>query len=82
MKLSDTKTKITNLNHVKDKVLFLGTHINRAKHTKYVHINIEGNNILKRNPRRLRLQVPMKRIKEKLAEAGFIKAGQAHPKFV
>lgn len=82
LKLSESKTKITNLNHNKNKVLFLGTHINRAKHTKYVHINMNGNNILKRNPKRLRFQVPMTRIEAKLTEAGFIKGGKSHPKFV
>jgi retron-type reverse transcriptase len=76
LKLSESKTKTTNVNV--SKVLFLGTTITRAKHTKYSRIGT----ILKRNPRRLRMEAPLIRVKAKLKEAGFIKKGKSYPKFV
>lgn len=100
LNLSESKTKITNIND--DKVLFLGTTINRSKHTKYVktkmikklgsktnetdHKETEEEKdkglALKRNPRRLRMEAPLLRIKAKLREAGFMKENKSYPKFV
>lgn len=83
------KTKITNIN--KEKALFLGTHITRAGHTTRVKIQMKhpGDScsdnaaaVQKPNPRRLRLTAPLPRIRKKLAEAGFMRKNQAHPKFV
>lgn len=76
--LNETKTKITNIN--KSKALFLGTNITRAKHRKFTRIKLKS--ALKRNPLRLRFEAPMKRIKSKLTDAGFLKNGKSYPRFI
>jgi group II intron reverse transcriptase/maturase len=76
--LSVTKTKITNIS--KSEVLFLGTKIYRAKHTKYVRI--QQSSSIRRNSRRLRLDAPIIKILSKLHNADFMKKGRSHPKFV
>jgi len=78
LKLSDSKTKITNLNT--SKVLFLGTFISRAR--KYSFSIIKGSNILKRNSRKLRLEAPLLRIKQKLHATNFMKGNKPYPKFI
>lgn len=74
--LSESKTKITNLND--SKFLFLGTDILIARQTTFSR----QLGILQRNPRKLRLQAPIQRILAKLREAGFTKDGDSYPKFV
>lgn len=76
--LSETKTKITNI--TKSEVMFLGTKIYRAKHTKFVRI--QRTSSIRRNARRLRLDAPIVKILSKLHEADFMKKGRSHPKFV
>nr|YP_010555452.1 group II intron reverse transcriptase/maturase [Ramaria cf. rubripermanens]UYR22200.1 group II intron reverse transcriptase/maturase [Ramaria cf. rubripermanens] len=76
--LSETKTKITNIN--KSEVMFLGTKIYRAKHTKFVRI--QRTSSVRRNSRRLRLDAPIIKILSKLHEADFMKKGRSHPKFI
>lgn len=75
--ISDTKTKITNLNT--DKALFLGVNIFRSKTEKE---GIGLNMHLKRANKQLRFVAPLDRIKMKLKEAGFIKQGISHQKYV
>lgn len=76
--LSDSKTKVTNLNT--SKVLFLGTEITRARLHSIVRINRLG--ILKRNSRQLRLTAPLRRIVSQLHMANFMKDNISHPKFI
>lgn len=77
LKVSETKTKITNINS--SKALFLGTLISRSHHTKYF---VNYRNVSQRGSLKLRLEVPIDRIKSKLTEAGFLKSGKSHPRFV
>lgn len=76
--LSDSKTRITNLN-IED-VLFLGTIIRRA--SKYSFSKPKHNNILRRNSKNIRLEAPISRIVKKLHNADFMKNNIASPKFV
>ena len=76
--LSDSKTKVTNLNI--DKVLFLGTEITRARKHSFVRVNKVG--ILKKNSRQLRLMAPLERIVSRLHMASFMKNNISYPKFV
>jgi group II intron reverse transcriptase/maturase len=76
--LSESKTKITNIS--KSEVIFLGTKIYRAKHTKFVRIARTSS--IKRNPRRLRLDAPINKILSKLHNADFMRNSKSHPKFV
>jgi len=76
--LSETKTKITNLNT--DKVLFLGTIIKRAN--EYSYSRSSHNNILKRNSKKIRMEAPIDRIVKKLHDADFMKNSKSCPKFV
>lgn len=78
LNLSETKTRITNLND--SKVLFLGTEILRARKTTF-HRN-KLSNILRRNPRKLRLQAPINRIRTKLHVANLMKDNNSYPKYV
>lgn len=76
--LSESKTKITNLNT--DEVLFLGTIIKRARMFSYsrpIH-----NNILRRNSKKLRMEAPINKIVKKLHDADFMKDNESNPKFV
>lgn len=65
--VSEEKTKITNT--YKDKVLFLGTNIRHALKYGYYKTK-EG--ITKRALRQLLLTAPMKRIRKKFTEAGYL----------
>jgi hypothetical protein len=76
--LSDTKTKITNLNS--SEAVFLGTIIKRAR--KYSYSRPSHNLILRRNSRKLRLEAPITRIIKKLHHANFMKNNKSSPKFV
>lgn len=76
--LSDTKTKITNINS--SHALFLGTNIKRA--SEYSFTRTSHNNILKRNAKNIRMEAPISRILKKLEDAGFIKSNIPHPKTV
>lgn len=78
LQLSESKTKITNVNS--QKATFLGTEIMRAQ--QYTYSRTSHNNYLRRNSRKLRLLAPMNRIERKLTEANFIREGLPHPKFV
>ena len=80
LRVSDEETRVTNLS--KDKVLFLGTQIFRARHHKFHDFRGKGVLSLRRSVRRLRFHVPMDRIKKKLNVAGFLRGGESHPKFV
>lgn len=79
MSLSESKTKITNINN--SEIIFLGTKIYRAKHTKFVRIQ-RSSSFIRRNARRLRLDAPIIKILSKLHEADFMYKGRSHPKFV
>jgi hypothetical protein len=78
LELSPKKTKITNINS--EKATFLGTDIIRAK--EYTYARPSNNHHLKRNSRKLRFLAPIDRIEKRLKEAGFMKKGNSHPKFV
>jgi len=75
--VSENKTKITNINS--SKALFLGTLISRSHHTKYF---INYRNISQRGSLKLRLEVPINRVLDKLTNVGFIKSGKSHPRFI
>ena len=75
--LSDSKTKVTNLNT--SKVLFLGTEITRAREYTFVRVN---KGVLKRNAKKLRLMAPLKRIVSRLHMANFMKDNISYPKFI
>lgn len=76
--LSDTKTKVTNINT--SRALFLGTNIKRA--SKYSFSRASHNGILKRNAKNIRMEAPIERIISKLEDAGFIKQNSPNPKTV
>jgi group II intron reverse transcriptase/maturase len=76
--LSESKTKITNLNI--SEALFLGTIIKRAR--RFSFSRPSHNHILRRNSKKLRLEAPIKRIIKKLHEADFMKNNDSCPKFV
>jgi len=78
LKLSDTKTKITNINT--DEALFLGTLVKRAR--EYSYSRPSHNNMLRRNSKKLRLEAPISRILKKLREADFMNGEKARPKLV
>lgn len=71
LKVSETKTKITNLNE--NRAVFLNVNIFRSHHTKF------SNN--QRLLKKLRLTAPINKIREKLEKAGFMKGGKTYPKF-
>lgn len=71
-----TKTKITNLNT--DRVKFLGIEIFRTRHTKFRSVR----NVITRQGRDLRTEVPTRDIAKKLARASFLKKGKPYPKFI
>lgn len=73
--LSESKTKITNLN--KSKVSFLGTNIFRARSTTFARVKVGNVNILRRNSRKLRLEAPMNAIISKLHEANFMRSNES-----
>jgi hypothetical protein len=76
LNLSETKTLITNAD--KERALFLGTRIGRAKHQTIRHTH----GFPSRNSREIRLEAPMDRVLKKLATAGFLKGNHPIPKFV
>jgi hypothetical protein len=76
--LSESKTKITNLNN--SKALFLGTIIKRAR--EYSYARTSHNNVLKRNSKKLRLEAPIQRILNKLHNADFMRNNESCPKMV
>jgi len=77
LEVSQTKTKITNINT--DKALFLGTNILRAGHRDYVKLGPHKS--LRRIKKGLRFEAPIQRIAKKLSEANFMKNGASAPKF-
>lgn len=76
--LSETKTKLTSLNM--DTVLFLGTNIMRSNHSNFSRIGAMRR--IKRNKLGIRFEVPLDRIKNKLALASFMDKGNSAPKFL
>ena len=78
LELSDSKTKITNLNT--GKVLFLGTEIFRAREHSFA--KLRSSQIIKRNSRKLRLQAPLNRIVSKLQNTNFMRDNVSHAKFI
>jgi hypothetical protein len=76
--LSESKTKITNLNI--SEALFLGTIIKRAR--RFSFSRPSHNHVLRINSKKLRLEAPIKRIIKKLHEADFMKNNDSCPKFV
>lgn len=78
LKLSDSKTRITNINNAE--ALFLGSIIKRAR--EYSYARTSHNSVLKRNSRKLRLEAPIQRILKKLHDADFMKKNEACPKLV
>lgn len=75
--LNKEKTLITHLH--KDKALFLGTLIGKARIRTFSKISL-GQPI--RNALRLRLEAPIDRITKKLTSASFIKNGKPAPRFL
>jgi group II intron reverse transcriptase/maturase len=97
LKVSESKTKITNLNS--DRALFLGTFISRSRHTKYQRKRwarmddrdpkpLRGcwdhnyRHVIQHGPLKLRFEAPLDHIKRELTDAGFIKANKSHPRFL
>lgn len=78
LRINEKKTKISNLN--KDKILFLGTLIFRARHQKYHRYG--KNKVKRRSVKRIQFHVPMERIKSKLTSGGFWRNNKPYPKFV
>jgi len=78
LNVSETKTRITNLNL--ESALFLGTKIFRSNHRRFSRIG--NTRFLKRIKLSLRFEAPLDRIKKKLSEASFLKNGKASPKFL
>lgn len=74
--VSPTKTKITNLNNSRAK--FLGVEIFRSKHTKFRMVQ----NVIARQSKKLRTEVPTRDIVKKLANASYLKEGKSYPKFI
>lgn len=77
LKLSDDKTKITNIS--KEKVLFLGTHIFRSR--SWTHARMRGG-ADRRQALGLIFEAPLVRVTQKLASNGFLKKGKIVPKFI
>lgn len=77
LKINKDKTKITNL--ITDKVMFLGTYIFRSRHKRISKINM---NVSRRLDLGIQMEAPLKRVRDILTSAGFIKKGQPHPKFI
>ena len=76
LKLSDTKTLITNAS--KDKALFLGTSIGIAQHQSYSRTYGYST----RNAKEIRMEAPKNRIIKKLTESGIMKDNKASPRFL
>jgi len=76
LKLSDTKTLITNAS--KEKALFLGTSIGIAQHQSYSRTYGYST----RNAKEIRMEAPKSRIVNKLTESGIMKENKASPKFL
>jgi group II intron reverse transcriptase/maturase len=77
LKVSDEKTKITNIS--KDKVLFLGTHIFRSRVWTFVRMPGGGT---RRQALGLIFEAPLPRILKKLANNGFMKSSRVVPKYI
>jgi len=77
LELNKNKTLITHVQ--KDKALFLGVLIGKARIRTFTKQSL-GQPI--RNALRLRLEAPLDRITKKLTEASFIKNGKSYPKFI
>jgi hypothetical protein len=77
LKVSESKTKITNLNS--EKALFLGTFISRSHHTRFFY---NYRNVIQRSSLKLRFEAPLDRIKRKLDGVGFLKSNKPHPRFI
>ena len=78
LEVNSVKTKITNLN--RDKALFLGTRIFRAKHRKYVKIGPKK--FSRRNRLALRFEAPLDNIKTKLSLTKFWGFNKPQPRFL
>lgn len=76
LKLSDTKTLVTNAN--KGKALFLGTSIGIAQHQSYS----QTYGYSTRNAKGIRMEAPKTRIIKKLTESGIMEEDKAVPKFL
>jgi len=75
--ISESKTKITNINT--DKVVFLGVNIFRAKHIKYSR---KSSSAKQRQNLQLRMTASLDRIRSKLTMSNFIKYGKPYPRFL
>jgi len=79
--LSESKTKITNLN--KSYALFLGVKFFRSRTSTYLsNVSGKGSSLFKRNTRKLRFEAPLNKILKKLESAGFFDGKKSTPKFV
>lgn len=76
--VSQTKTKITNLNN--SKALFLGVELSRSNVTKFARDRLSSST--KRVARNIRLTAPLDRIIKKLTETGFIVKNKPAPRFL
>jgi group II intron reverse transcriptase/maturase len=74
--VSETKTKITNINE--NYVKFLGVYLSRGQEHSFRTLN----NIRYRNGLRLRLTVSLRDLKKKLTASSFMKNGKSAPKFL
>lgn len=75
--VSETKTKITNMN--RDRAFFLGVNIFRSRHTKYAAKNSASKQRLNAQ---LRFTASLDRTRKKLSQAGFMKNDEAAPRFL
>jgi group II intron reverse transcriptase/maturase len=80
LQLNQDKTKVTNLG--RNKVLFLGANIFRARHQKYHQFVHKGLRALRRSTKRIQFYAPLDRVRAKLRNAGFLRADKPHPKFI
>lgn len=74
LKLSDTKTLITNAS--KEKATFLGTSLGISQHQSYSRTYGYS------TPKEIRLEAPKSRIIKKLNESGIMKDELAIPKYI
>jgi Type II intron maturase len=77
LNLNKDKTLITHLQ--KDKALFLGTLIGKARMRTFSNISL---GVRASQPLKLRFEAPMERITKKLISESFIKNGRPAPRFI
>lgn len=76
LKLSETKTVVTSVNH--ESATFLGTNISRKSFESFGR---KKHGFLVRDNKTLSLTAPIDRVMKKLKAAGIINKGRANPKW-